>query len=60
MSTKKDIGLHLVVEKLKLLRLLHLVAIEVLQVLLVWNLFHATKNIIPLGIKPAQVITFKL
>ena len=60
MSTKKDISLHLVVEQLKLLRLLHLVAVEVLQVLLIWNLFHAKKNIVPLGIKPSQVITFKL
>ena len=60
MSTKKDIGLHLVVEKLKLLRLLHLVAIEVLKVLFIWNILHAKENIVPLGIKPAEVITFKL
>ena len=60
MPTQKDISLHLVIKQLKLLRLLHLVAVEVLQVFFIWNLFHAKKNIIPLGIKPSQVITFEL
>ena len=60
MPSQEDISLHLVIKQLKLLRLLHLVAVEVLQVFFIWNLFHAKKNIVPLGIKPSQVITFKL
>ena len=60
MPTEKDISLHLVIEQLKLPRLFHLVAVEVFQVFFIRDLFHAKKNIIPLGVKPSQVVTFEL
>ena len=60
LTTKNVISLHLVVKKLKLLGLLHLLPVEILQVLLFRMLFHSKKNIIPFGVKPSQVVTFEL
>ena len=60
LTTKNVISLHLVVKKLKLIGLLHLLPVEILQVLLFRMLPHSKKNIIPFGVKPSQVVTLEL